>query len=99
MLPATIERLACVVLRPASAVVRAWVWLMLAALPASQPPPRRTPPSLNDRQQALNHLIGGGHHLGAGRVGLLRHDQMAELGGDIDIGGFERVADDLAGGV
>ncbi len=33
-----------------------------------------------------------GDHLGVGREGLLRDDQLGELFGDVDVGGFERRA-------
>src|ERR1700722_9289952 len=52
---------------------------------------------LNDRKQALDHLIGGGHYFSVGRVGLLRHDQLAELCGDIDIGRFQFATHDFSG--
>src|SRR5580692_6773544 len=51
---------------------------------------------LNDRKQALDHLIGGGHHFSVGRIGLLRHDQLAELGRDIDVRGFQRTTDNFS---
>src|SRR5580700_12225032 len=104
MFPEMTDWPACVAFRPASAVPRAWVRLMLLALRPHyrlRPGPAwraRTPPSsLDHGQQALHHLIGGRHHLGAGRIGLLGHDQMTELRGDIDVGGLDRVAHDLAG--
>src|SRR6202035_5462826 len=98
-----IDSPAWVAFRPASAVLRAWVRLMLPAVRPhhpSRPGPawraKTGSSSLDHGQQALHHLVGGGHHLGARRIGLLGHDHMTELGGDIDVGGLDRAADDLA---
>ena len=41
--------------------------------------------SLDDLEQALDHLVGGGHNARICRIGLLGHDQLAELGGDVDV--------------
>src|SRR5580704_482007 len=92
MLPEMIDRFAWVALRPANAVESACERLM--ALPvrlvhAASPSMRS---SLNHGQQALDHLVGDGHHFGVGGVSLLRHDQLTELGGDVDVRPFERAA-------
>ena len=47
-------------------------------------------------QEVLNHLVAAGDHPRIGRIGLLRHDQLGELVGDVGIGAFERGAYDIA---
>src|SRR5580704_6418064 len=101
MLPEMIDRFAWVALRPANAVESACERLMALLYRHAWFTPRhrrRGRSSLDHGQQALDHLVGNGHHLGVGRVGLLRHDQLTKLGGDVDVRPFERAARDLAAG-
>ena len=43
-------------------------------------------------QEILHHLVAGRDHLGIGRIGLLRDDQLGEFVGDVRVGAFERGA-------
>ena len=45
----------------------------------------------------LNHLVAGRDHPRVGRIGLLGHDQLGELVGDVGVRALERGAEDLAG--
>ena len=54
------------------------------------------PPQRTMFERFLQHLVGGRDDAGAGRIGLLRHDQLGELLGDVGVGRFERGADDAA---
>ncbi|KTW14433.1 hypothetical protein SA9_12410, partial [Staphylococcus warneri] len=51
----------------------------------------------HDVQEILHHRIGRRDHLGVGRIGLLGHDQLGELVGDIGVRALERRTDDGAG--
>ncbi|GCC47927.1 hypothetical protein chiPu_0032193, partial [Chiloscyllium punctatum] len=53
--------------------------------------------SAHDVQEILHHRIGRRDHLGVGRIGLLGHDQLGELVGDIGVRALERRTDDGAG--
>src|SRR5580700_1107182 len=92
------ERPCWVTCTPANAADNAWERLMAVAGRAAYGlPAAKRPSSLDDGKQALDHLIGSRHDLGVGRIGLLRHDQLAELRRDIDVRGLERASDDFAG--
>src|SRR3984957_3435232 len=97
MLPAVTDSDCCVTFSPAVAALSAWVRLIYFSPRSSAY--RRTAKSADDVQEILYHLVGGRDDFRIGRVGLLGHDELAELVGDIDIRGFERAADDLAGRV
>ena len=49
-------------------------------------------------QQILNHAVGCGDHFGVRGIGLLGHDQLGELIGNVGVGAFKRRAADGAGG-
>src|ERR1041384_2878462 len=88
MFDATSERPDCVTRRPLTAEVSACprpiTCYSLAAMSAQHV------------EDVLHHLIAGGDDAGVGRISLLRDDQLGELVGDIDVGAFQRRADDLA---
>src|ERR1700730_12911089 len=90
------ERPCWVTFTPANAADNAWLMLMATAGAPHRSRTGRRRSSLDDREQALDHLIGGRHDAGVGRIGLLRHDQLTELGRDVDVRGLERAADDLS---
>src|ERR1700732_535008 len=97
--PEMTDRFAWVALRPASAVESACVRLMAVPVRLVHAWSRTARSvSLDYGQQALHHLIGDGHHLRIRGIGLLRHHQLAELRGYIDVRAFKRVAGDGSGG-
>src|ERR1700692_4856221 len=92
-----------VAVTPAKAADNAWERPMCSSRPRSSPFAALSAAhsyrtiSLDHLQQALDHLIGSRHDARVGRIGLLRHDQVAELSRDVDVGSLDRAAFDRAG--
>src|ERR1700731_659463 len=84
-----------VAVTPAKAADKAWERPMCSSRPRSSPFAALSAAhsyrtiSLYHLQQALDHLIGSRHDARVGRIGLLRHDQVAELSRDVEVGSLD----------
>ncbi len=95
----TICSACCVTCSPASVVLSVPDKLMIHVRSQSSRALRADTRSSDDVQEILHHRGGRRDDLRVGRIGLLRHDQLAELVRDVGIRRLERAADDLAGRV